>query len=124
MSLPRTYREAGVDVEEADRAVAGIARAASATLTPAVLGGVGGFGALYRFDPSTHPDPILVSSTDGVGTKLKVAVALGLSSLLTILFFGRELVEPLQPFVGDLDLICHGSNMLSSAYQINGRKGP
>lgn len=77
MSLPRTYREAGVDVDEADRAVAGIARAASATLTPAVLGGVGAFGALYRFDPSTHPDPILVSSTDGVGTKLKVAVALG-----------------------------------------------
>ena len=77
MSLPRTYREAGVDVEEADRAVAGIARAASATLTPAVLGGVGGFGALFRFDPSTHPDPILVSSTDGVGTKLKVALGLG-----------------------------------------------
>ncbi len=77
MSLPRTYREAGVDVDEAERAVAGIARAAAATITPAVLGGVGGFGALYRFDPTTHPDPILVSSTDGVGTKLKVAVALG-----------------------------------------------
>jgi len=77
MSAPRTYREAGVDVAEAERAVEGIARAASATLTSAVLGGVGGFGALYRFDPSTHPDPVLVSSTDGVGTKLKVAIALG-----------------------------------------------
>jgi phosphoribosylformylglycinamidine cyclo-ligase len=76
MSVPRTYHDAGVDVAEAERAVDGIARAAAATLTPAVLGGVGGFGALYRFDPTTHPDPVLVSSTDGVGTKLLVAVAL------------------------------------------------
>jgi phosphoribosylformylglycinamidine cyclo-ligase len=75
--MARTYREAGVDVAEAQRAVERIARAAESTLTPAVLGGVGGFGALFRFDPSTHPDPILVSSTDGVGTKLKVALALG-----------------------------------------------
>ncbi|HUF06960.1 MAG TPA: phosphoribosylformylglycinamidine cyclo-ligase [Candidatus Binatia bacterium] len=75
--MARTYREAGVDVEEGERAVERIARAAAATTTPAVLGGVGGFGALFRFDPSTHPDPILVSSTDGVGTKLKVALSLG-----------------------------------------------
>src|SRR5690606_38303785 len=73
----RTYRDAGVDVAEAERAVERIARAASATLTPAVLGGIGAFGALYRFDPKSHPEPILVSSTDGVGTKLKVALALG-----------------------------------------------
>jgi phosphoribosylformylglycinamidine cyclo-ligase len=77
MSAPRTYRDAGVDVEEAERAVERIARAAAATLTPDVLGGVGGFGGLFRFDPTTHPDPVLVSSTDGVGTKLKVAIALG-----------------------------------------------
>lgn len=75
--MVRTYREAGVDVDEAERAVERIARAAAATVTPAVLGGVGGFGGLVRFDPGTHPDPVLVSSTDGVGTKLKVAVALG-----------------------------------------------
>ena len=77
MSAPRTYREAGVDVAEAERAVERIGRAAASTLTPAVLGGIGGFGALFRFDPTTHPAPVLVSSTDGVGTKLKVAVALG-----------------------------------------------
>ena len=75
--MARTYREAGVDVEEAARAVERIARAAATTVTPAVLGGIGGFGGLFRFDPDAHPDPILVSSTDGVGTKLKVAVALG-----------------------------------------------
>ena len=77
MSGPRTYRDAGVDVEEAERAVERIAHAAAATLTPDVLGGVGGFGGLFRFDPTTHQDPVLVSSTDGVGTKLKVAIALG-----------------------------------------------
>src|SRR5688500_5357060 len=75
--MARTYREAGVDVEEAERAVERIAAAAAATHGEAVLGGIGGFGALFRFDPSTHPDPVLVSSTDGVGTKLKVALALG-----------------------------------------------
>jgi phosphoribosylformylglycinamidine cyclo-ligase len=75
--MARTYREAGVDRDEAARAVERIASAAASTATPAVLGGVGGFGALFRFDPSTHPDPVLVSSTDGVGTKLKVALALG-----------------------------------------------
>ena len=76
MRGPRTYREAGVDVAEAERAVERIGRAAATTLTPAVLGGVGGFGGLFRLDPTTHPDPVLVSSTDGVGTKLRVAVAL------------------------------------------------
>ena len=75
--MARTYREAGVDVEEAARAIERIGRAAAATLTPAVLGGVGGFGGLLRLDPSTHPDPVLVSSTDGVGTKLKVAIGMG-----------------------------------------------
>jgi len=75
--VARTYLEAGVDVAEAERVVERIAAAAASTLTPAVVGGIGGFGALFRFDSSTHPEPILVSSTDGVGTKLKVAVALG-----------------------------------------------
>jgi len=77
MSTPRTYREAGVDVDEAERAVERITRAAAATVTPAVLGGIGGFGGLFRFDPGSYVDPVLVSSTDGVGTKLLVAVVLG-----------------------------------------------
>jgi phosphoribosylformylglycinamidine cyclo-ligase len=70
------YRAAGVDLSEARRAVDLIAQAAATTATPAVLGGVGGFGSLFHFDPSTHPDPVLVASTDGVGTKLKLAIAL------------------------------------------------
>jgi phosphoribosylformylglycinamidine cyclo-ligase len=72
-----SYRRAGVDVDEARRAVELIGRAAASTTTPSVLRGVGGFGSLFRFDPGPYPEPVLVASTDGVGTKLKVAVALG-----------------------------------------------
>jgi phosphoribosylformylglycinamidine cyclo-ligase len=75
--MAESYRRAGVDVDEARRAVELIGRAAAATATPSVLGGIGGFGSLFRFDPEPYPDPVLVASTDGVGTKLKVAVALG-----------------------------------------------
>jgi phosphoribosylformylglycinamidine cyclo-ligase len=71
-----SYRAAGVDIDEARRAVDLIARAAATTTTSAVMSGVGGFGSLFRFDPSAHVDPVLVASTDGVGTKLKLAIAL------------------------------------------------
>lgn len=72
-----SYSEAGVDIEEGARAVELFARAAAGTTTPAVLAGVGGFASLFRFDPSVYPDPVIVASTDSVGTKLKVAIALG-----------------------------------------------
>jgi phosphoribosylformylglycinamidine cyclo-ligase len=75
--MARSYREAGVDVDEARRAVELIGQAAASTETAAVLSGVGGFGSLFRFDPTPYPEPVLVASTDGVGTKLKVAIALG-----------------------------------------------
>ena len=71
-----SYRRAGVDVDEAQRAVELIGRAAASTATPSVLVGVGGFGSLFRFDPAPYPDPVLVASPAGVGTTLKVAVAL------------------------------------------------
>ncbi len=71
------YAGAGVDITEARRAVDLIARAASSTSTPQVLGGVGGFGSLFRFEVGPYPEPVLVASTDGVGTKLKVAIGLG-----------------------------------------------
>lgn len=74
--MTRTYRAAGVDTGLAAEAVERIARAAAVSATPSVLGGVGGFGGLFRFDPGRFSDPVLVSSTDGIGTKLKVAVEL------------------------------------------------
>ncbi|HYM53644.1 MAG TPA: phosphoribosylformylglycinamidine cyclo-ligase [Candidatus Dormibacteraeota bacterium] len=75
--MARSYREAGIDLDEARRAVELIGRAAALTSGPAVLGGVGGFGSLFHFDPAPYPEPVLVASTDGVGTKLRVAIALG-----------------------------------------------
>ena len=70
-----TYKDAGVDIDEADRAVSLIKRQASKTITPAVLTSIGSFGAGYSL--KGWRDPVLVSSADGVGTKLKLAFASG-----------------------------------------------
>ena len=75
MSRKTTYRDAGVDINEADRAVALIKRHAAKTLTSGVLTSIGSFGA--GFSLKGWRDPVLVSSADGVGTKLKVAFATG-----------------------------------------------
>jgi len=69
------YSDAGVDIDEADRAVAIIRRHASKTLTPEVLTSIGSFGAGYSLE--RWRKPVLVSSADGVGTKLKIAFATG-----------------------------------------------
>ncbi len=69
------YRDAGVDIDEADRAVAFIKKSARATFTRGVLTDIGSFGAAYRL--SGLRQPVLVSSADGVGTKLKVAFLTG-----------------------------------------------
>jgi phosphoribosylformylglycinamidine cyclo-ligase len=73
-----TYAEAGVDIARGDRAKERIKFLAQKTFTRNVIGGIGGFGALYRLDVQRWKNPILVSSADGVGTKLKVAFELGL----------------------------------------------
>lgn len=70
-----TYKDAGVNIDEADRAVSFIKRQASKTLTPAVLTSIGSFGAGYSL--KGWRDPVLISSADGVGTKLKIAFASG-----------------------------------------------
>ncbi len=66
-----SYKQAGVNIDEADRAVASIRTMARRTFTPAVLTDIGSFGGGYRL--RGYKDPVLVSSADGVGTKLKVA---------------------------------------------------
>jgi phosphoribosylformylglycinamidine cyclo-ligase len=73
---PLTYRDAGVDIDAGDEVVARIGPLARSTYRPEVMGELGGFGALFRFDASRYREPVLVSSTDGVGTKLKVAFLL------------------------------------------------
>jgi phosphoribosylformylglycinamidine cyclo-ligase len=74
------YADAGVNIAVADDAKQRIRHLASRTFTPAVLGGIGGFGALFALDLKKWKEPVLVSSADGVGTKLKVAMAMGVHS--------------------------------------------
>src|SRR5271166_3669575 len=74
------YADAGVNIAVADDAKQRIRHLASKTFSPAVLGGIGGFGALFALDGKRWKEPVLVSSADGVGTKLKVATAMGVHS--------------------------------------------
>jgi phosphoribosylformylglycinamidine cyclo-ligase len=76
MNLPATYAAAGVNIEAGNEVVRRIKPHAQRTFTPGVLTGLGGFGALFQHDFSKYSEPVLVSSTDGVGTKLKLAFAL------------------------------------------------
>ena len=71
-----SYRAAGVDIDAGDRLVETIKPFARRTLRPEVLAGIGGFGALIEL-PKRYREPVLVAGTDGVGTKLKLAFALG-----------------------------------------------
>ncbi|HSP65025.1 MAG TPA: phosphoribosylformylglycinamidine cyclo-ligase [Candidatus Deferrimicrobium sp.] len=71
------YADAGVDIDAGNRAIDLIRKAVSSTHTPAVLGGIGAFSGLFELDVSRWKRPVLVSSTDSVGTKVKVAIAAG-----------------------------------------------
>ena len=73
---PITYRDAGVNIDAGDALVEAIKPFAKKTLRPEVLAGIGGFGALFEVSRK-YRDPVLVSGTDGVGTKLKLAFQLG-----------------------------------------------
>src|ERR1035438_4100907 len=74
--VPLTYKRAGVDIDAGDELVERIKPLAAATRIAEVVGGVGGFAGLCSV-PADVEDPVLVSGTDGVGTKLKVAFATG-----------------------------------------------
>ncbi len=71
-----SYKDAGVDIDAGDRLVENIKPFAKKTMRAGVLGGIGGFGALFEI-PKQYREPVLVSGTDGVGTKLKLAFMLG-----------------------------------------------
>jgi phosphoribosylformylglycinamidine cyclo-ligase len=72
-----TYKDAGVDIDAAAAAVSRISGLARATFTPGVMADIGSFGALFRADFGSMEEPVLVSSADGVGTKLRVAFMTG-----------------------------------------------
>ncbi|MBL8489926.1 MAG: phosphoribosylformylglycinamidine cyclo-ligase, partial [Rhodocyclaceae bacterium] len=72
MTTAMTYRDAGVDIDAGDALVDRIKPFAKRTMRPEVLAGIGGFGALFEI-ARKYREPVLVSGTDGVGTKLKLA---------------------------------------------------
>ena len=74
---PVTYREAGVDIDAGDELVERIKPRVQRSMRPGVLGGIGGFGALFEVPLDRYRKPVLVSGTDGVGTKLRLAIDTG-----------------------------------------------
>ncbi len=74
---PASYAASGVDIEAGDRAVELLKTRVARAGRPEVVGGLGGFAGLFRFDTARYRDPLLASSTDGVGTKLVIAQAMG-----------------------------------------------
>jgi phosphoribosylformylglycinamidine cyclo-ligase len=99
---PATYKGAGVDIGAGEEAVARIASLVAGTNRPEVMGGIGGFGGLFSFDPTRYRQPVLVSSTDTVGTKAAVAVAAGRFDTL-----GLDLVAMCVD-----DVVCTGAEPL------------
>jgi phosphoribosylformylglycinamidine cyclo-ligase len=97
-----TYRDAGVDIDAGEALVDRIKPAARATTRPGAMGGLGGFGALFDLKAAGYADPILVAATDGVGTKLRIAIDTG--HLDTI---GQDLVAMCVN-----DLVCQGAEPL------------
>jgi len=73
-----TYADAGVDIDAGEREVELIKKSVAATYTRGVLGDLGGFGGLFALKDELSDDPVLVSGTDGVGTKLRLAIDMGI----------------------------------------------
>ncbi|HZQ26542.1 MAG TPA: phosphoribosylformylglycinamidine cyclo-ligase [Acidimicrobiales bacterium] len=99
---PRTYAEAGVDIDAGDRAVDLIKDKLRSTYRPEVIGDIGGFGGLFAFPEGRYRQPVLVSATDGVGTKAYVARAAGRFDTI-----GIDLVAMCVD-----DLVCQGAEPL------------
>jgi phosphoribosylformylglycinamidine cyclo-ligase len=87
-AAPVTYADAGVDISRANRTKQRIKYLAHKTFTRGVLSEIGGFGGLFAVDKTKYADPVLVSSVDGVGTKLKIAFEMDLHSTV-----GADLVN-------------------------------
>ena len=97
-----TYREAGVDIDAGEEAVERIRRHVRSTFRPEVIGDIGGFGGLFDFAAHRFRNPVLVSSTDGVGTKALIAQATGRFDTI-----GVDLVAMCVD-----DIVCQGAEPL------------
>lgn len=80
----KAYKEAGVDIQAAAALVEGIKPHIAKTKRSGVMNGLGGFGALFDLKETGYQDPVLVSATDGVGTKIKIAIDLGIHDTIGI----------------------------------------
>lgn len=110
-----TYASAGVDIAAGEEAVERIKELVASTARPEVLGGIGGFAGAFAFDPARYERPVLVASTDGVGTKALVAQALGRYDTI-----GIDLVAMCVD-----DLVCVGAEPLFLLdYVATGRLDP
>ena len=109
------YADAGVDIDEGDRAVRLIKQAVTATHGREVLGGIGAFSGLFAFDTARWKRPVLAASTDSVGTKVKVAIATGRHRGI-----GIDLVNHCVN-----DILCSGAEpLLFLDYYATGRLSP
>ena len=105
MSTPKnglTYADAGVDIDAGNALVERIKPAARRTERPGTMAGLGGFGALFALKAAGYTDPILVAATDGVGTKLRIAIDTGVVDTI-----GVDLVAMCVN-----DLVCQGAEPL------------
>lgn len=110
--MPITYEQAGVNIKEGDRFVRRIKRSVSSTHTPAVLNEIGSFGAFYDARFARYKSPVLVSSVDGVGTKVLVAQMFGRHDTV-----GQDLVNHC---VNDI-LVCGAQPLFFLDYFATGR---
>jgi phosphoribosylformylglycinamidine cyclo-ligase len=97
-----TYADAGVDIDAGNALVERIKPAAARTVRPGVMAGLGGFGALFDLKAAGYADPVLVAATDGVGTKLRIAIETGMVGTV-----GVDLVAMCVN-----DLVCQGAEPL------------
>ena len=100
--MGETYASAGVDIDAGEQAVQRIKDKVRSTFRPEVIGDIGGFGGLFAFEPGRYREPVLVSSTDGVGTKALVAQSVGRFETI-----GVDLVAMCVD-----DLVCQGAEPL------------